>query len=185
MKYLIAGLGNVGKEYEFTRHNIGFEVADALAAQTEAAFSLERHAFVARSRYAGKPLVIIKPTTFMNLSGKAVKYWLDNEKIPITNLIVVVDDIALPFGKLRVRKKGGDGNHNGLTDIIRMLGRNDFARLRFGIGNDFRRGFQSDYVLSRWKKEEETELPALIDKSVEIIHSFIKSGIDQTMNRYN
>ncbi len=186
MKYLIAGLGNVGSEYEFTRHNIGFDIADNFAKEVKADdFELLRHAFVAKGKYAGKPVVIIKPTTFMNLSGKAVKYWLDMEKIPVTNLIVVLDDLALPFAKLRLRKKGGDGNHNGLTDIIRMLGRNDFARLRFGIGNDFNRGHQADYVLSRWTREEEKQLPESIDKAVEIIKSFIKSGVDNTMNKFN
>jgi PTH1 family peptidyl-tRNA hydrolase len=186
MKYLIAGLGNIGSEYEFTRHNIGFDIADDFAKDIKADdFELLRNAFVARGKYAGKPVVIIKPTTFMNLSGKAVKYWLDTEKIPVTNLIVVLDDLALPFGKLRLRKKGGDGNHNGLTDIIRMLGRNDFARLRFGIGNDFSRGRQAEYVLSRWTTDEEKQLPESMEKAVEIIKSFIKSGVDNTMNKYN
>ena len=185
MKYLIAGLGNVGREYENTRHNIGFNVADAVAREFKAEFSLEKHAFVAKGKFAGKPVIVIKPTTFMNLSGKAIRYWLDAEKIPLTNMMVILDDLALPFNKLRLRKKGGDGNHNGLTDIIRTLGRNDFARLRYGIGNDFARGYQADYVLSRWEKKEETELIDSINTSVEIVKSFIKSGVDQTMNRFN
>jgi len=185
MKYLIVGLGNIGKEYENTRHNIGFNIVDAIAKEFKADFSLEKHAFVAKGKFAGKPVVIIKPTTYMNLSGKAIRYWLDAEKIPITNMLVYLDDLALPFNKLRLRKKGGDGNHNGLTDIIRILGRNDFARLRFGIGNDFARGYQADFVLSPWDKAEEREIIDGINKSIEIAKSFIKSGVDQTMNRFN
>lgn len=185
MKFLIAGLGNVGREYEFTRHNIGFEAADAIAKGLNAEFTLDRHAFVAHARYAGKEIVIIKPTTFMNLSGKAIKYWLDYEKIPLPNFMAILDDLALPFGKIRIRKKGGDGNHNGLTDIIQILGRNDFARLRFGIGNDFAKGYQADYVLSKWNKEESNEVPFLVNHIDEIVKSFVKSGIDNTMNRFN
>jgi PTH1 family peptidyl-tRNA hydrolase len=185
MKFLFAGLGNVGSEYEKTRHNIGFEVVDAFANEIGAEFSLERHAFVAKGRFAGKEIVLIKPTTYMNLSGKAVRYWLDAEKIPLTNLLVITDDLALPFAKSRLRKKGGDGNHNGLSDIIRILGRNDFCRLRMGIGNDFARGYQADYVLSRWESKEKTQLQEWIDNSVEILKSFAKSGVDMTMNRFN
>lgn len=185
MKFLIAGLGNIGREYESTRHNIGFDAVEIIAKNLKAEFNLERHAFVAKTRYAGKEIVLLKPTTYMNLSGKAVRYWLDNEKIPITNFLAILDDLALPFGKIRIRKKGGDGNHNGLTDIIASLGRNDFPRLRFGIGSDFARGYQTDYVLSKWSKEESEEIPFLLDRIDEIIKSFVKSGIDNTMNNYN
>lgn len=185
MKYLIVGLGNIGKEYENTRHNIGFNVADALAKEFKSEFTLEKHAFVAKGKYAGKPAIIIKPTTYMNLSGKAVRYWLNSEKISINNMLVILDDLALPLNKLRLRKKGGDGNHNGLTDIIKLLGRNDFARLRFGIGNNFARGYQADFVLSPWDKSEEGEVVEGINTCIEITKSFIKSGVDQTMNRFN
>lgn len=185
MKYLVVGLGNVGREYEFTRHNVGFECLDYIAKELKSEFTLDRHAFVAKGRYAGKEVVMIKPTTFMNLSGKAIRYWLDAEKIPITNMIVILDDLALPFGKIRIRKKGGDGNHNGLTDIINLLGRNDFPRLRIGIGNDFARGYQADYVLSKWNKEEEEEIPNILTQSGDIMKTFLKSGIDMTMNRFN
>ncbi|MBN2745940.1 MAG: aminoacyl-tRNA hydrolase [Bacteroidales bacterium] len=185
MKFLYAGLGNVGNEYEFTRHNIGFEAVDAFAQAIDAKFALDRHAFVAQGRFAGKDIILIKPTTYMNLSGKAVRYWLETEKIPVENMMVILDDIALPFGKIRIRKKGGDGNHNGLTDIIKLLGRNDFARMRFGIGNDFPRGYQSEYVLGRWNSNEEKQLPELVDLTVEIMKSFMKSGIDMTMNKFN
>lgn len=185
MKYLIVGLGNVGAEYEGTRHNIGFEVVDALAHELKSKFELNRHAFVAHARYAGKPLVILKPTTFMNLSGKALKYWMEQEKIGLNNVIVVLDDLALPFNKLRMRKKGGDGNHNGLSDIIRVLGRNDFTRIRYGIGNDFARGYQSDYVLGNFSRDERKELQDGINIGVEMIKSFIKNGVNQAMNKYN
>ena len=185
MKYLFAGLGNIGTEYENTRHNIGFEVVDAFARELKSEFSLQRHAFMAKGRFAGKEVILIKPSTYMNLSGKAVRYWLDTEKIPLSNMVVITDDLALPFAKLRLRKKGGDGNHNGLSDIIRILGRNDFARLRMGIGNDFARGYQAEYVLSRWESAERNQLPEFIDTSVELLKSFIKSGVDMTMNRFN
>ncbi|OIP02216.1 MAG: aminoacyl-tRNA hydrolase [Bacteroidetes bacterium CG2_30_33_31] len=185
MKYLIVGLGNVGKEYEFTRHNIGFEVVNDFAAMLKVEFVLERHAFVAKTKYAAKVVVIIKPTTFMNLSGKAVRYWMEKENIPISNIIVVVDDLALPFGKIRLRKKGSAGSHNGLIDIIQLLGRNDFARIRCGIGSDFARGFQADFVLSKWDRNEEKMLPEIITTTSEMIKSCIKSDIDSTMAKFN
>ena len=185
MKYLIACLGNIGVEYEDTRHNIGFKIADRLAKDLEATFTTGRLAQVAEMRFKGKTLVVIKPTTYMNLSGKAVKYWLNEENIPIENLLVVNDDIALPLGTLRLRKQGADGGHNGLTDIIEKLGTNVFCRLRFGLGDDFPRGRQIDFVLGKWKPSEEPIVNEKADVAVEIIKSFVTQGPDRTMNLYN
>ncbi len=185
MKYLIAGLGNIGAEYANTRHNIGFVVANALVEELGGSFTTERLASVARVKYRGKTLIVIKPATYMNLSGKAVKYWLDKEKIPLSNLLVVLDDIALDPGVLRMKKKGGDAGHNGLTDIIEKLGTNEFPRLRFGIGNNFARGYQVDYVLGKWTPEEVKLLTPRVEKAVEMIKSFVAIGIDRTMNAYN
>ena len=185
MKYLIACLGNIGVEYENTRHNIGFKIADRLAKDLEASFTTSRLAQVAEMKYKGKTLVVIKPTTYMNLSGRAVKYWLDQEKVPIENLLVVNDDIALPFGTLRFRKQGSDGGHNGLTDIIEKLGTNVFCRLRFGLGDDFPRGRQIDFVLGQWKASEEPIVDQKCNEAVEIIKSFVTQGVDRTMNLFN
>ena len=185
MKYLIACLGNIGAEYENTRHNIGFKIADRLAKDFETSFSTSRLAQVAEIRFKGKTLVVIKPTTYMNLSGKAVKYWLNEEKIPMANLLVVNDDIALPLGTLRLRKKGADGGHNGLTDIIEKLGTNEFCRLRFGLGDDFPRGRQIDFVLGLWKASEEPIVDEKADMAVEIIKSFVTQGPDRTMTQFN
>ena len=185
MKYLIACLGNIGVEYEDTRHNIGFKIADRLAKDLEATFTTGRLAQVAEMRFKGKTLVVIKPTTYMNLSGKAVKYWLNEENIPIENLLVVNDDIALPLGTLRLRKQGADGGHNGLTDIIEKLGTNVFCRRRFGLGDDFPRGRQIDFVLGKWKPSEEPIVNEKADIAVEIIKSFVTQGPDRTMNLYN
>ena len=185
MKFLIAGLGNIGDEYANTRHNIGFIVADAIAKEAEATFKSERYAAITKIRYRGKVLVIIKPATYMNLSGKAVKYWMDKEKITAERTLVITDDIALNGGSLRMRKKGGDGGHNGLEDIIATLGTDLFPRLRIGIGNDFARGYQSDYVLGKWTDEEEKTMIPKINMAVEIVKSFVVRGIDQTMTAYN
>ncbi len=185
MKYLIACLGNIGVEYDETRHNIGFKIADRLAKDLEATFTTGRLAQVAEMRFKGKTLVVIKPTTYMNLSGRAVRYWLDQEKIPIENLLVVNDDIALPLGALRLRKQGADGGHNGLTDIIEKLGTNVFCRLRFGTGADFAQGHQIDFVLGKWKPSEEPIVNERADLAVEIIKSFVTQGPDRTMNQYN
>ncbi len=185
MKYLVAGLGNIGAEYENTRHNIGFKIANTLADNLDGKFKVDRLASVCRVKYKSRTLVIIKPTTYMNLSGKAVKYWLDKEKIPIENLIVVLDDIALPFGTLRLRPKGSDAGHNGLSHIIQTLGTNQFARLRFGVGSDFRRGYQVDYVLGEWPKEEEKELSFKINTAIEMVKSFTTIGLSRTMNIFN
>lgn len=185
MKYLIACLGNIGGEYTNTRHNIGFVVANALTADLKGKFETERLAAVARLKFKGRSLVVIKPTTYMNLSGKAVKYWLTKEKIPVDKLFVVLDDIALPLGTLRLKKQGGDAGHNGLTDVIEKLGTNVFPRLRVGVGNDFPRGFQVDYVLGEWSRSETDLLIPRVEKAVEIIKSFATLGTDRTMNLYN
>lgn len=183
MKYLIAGLGNIGDEYANTRHNIGFSVADALAGDVK--FTQDRHAFVTQVKFKGRILVIIKPTTFMNLSGKAVQYWMQAEKIPIENLIVITDDIALPFGTIRIKAKGSDGGHNGLKHIQEILGTTEYSRLRFGVGNEFSKGRQSDYVLGKWGEEERKTLPERISKCCEAVKAFATIGIGLTMTNYN
>jgi len=175
MKYLIAGLGNIGDEYANTRHNIGFEVVTALARLSGVSFESGRYADVARLKIKNKNLVLIKPSTFMNLSGKAVRYWLEHEKIPLENLLVVVDDLALPQGKLRLRLKGGPGGHNGLMSIIETLGTEEFARLRFGIGSDFAKGYQTEYVLGRWTSAEEEIMAPKVAEAVEMIRAFVIS----------
>jgi PTH1 family peptidyl-tRNA hydrolase len=183
VKYLIAGLGNIGDEYSGTRHNIGFSVADALAG--DAKFTQDRHAFVTQVKFKGRILVIIKPTTYMNLSGKAVQYWLQQEKIPLENLIVITDDIALPFGTIRIKAKGSDGGHNGLKHIQEILGTSEYARLRFGVGNEFSKGKQSDYVLGKWSSEEQKVLTERVTKCCEAVKAFATIGIGLTMTNYN
>jgi PTH1 family peptidyl-tRNA hydrolase len=178
MKYLIAGLGNIGDEYADTRHNIGFTVLDVLARLSGISFKTGRYADIARMKIKNKSLVLIKPSTYMNLSGKAVRYWLEAEKIPLENLLVIVDDIALPPGQLRLRMKGGPGGHNGLISIIETLETEEFARLRFGIGNDFAKGFQTEYVLGKWTKTEEEILIPKLTEAVEIIKAFVHSHSD-------
>lgn len=185
MKYLIACLGNIGVEYDETRHNIGFKIADRLAKDLGATFTTGRLAQTAEMKYKGKSFLVIKPTTYMNLSGKAVQYWLRQEKIPIENLLVVNDDIALPLGALRLKKQGADGGHNGLTDIIEKLGTNAFCRLRFGLGDDYPRGRQVDFVLGKWKPSEEPIVDQRVDVAVEAIKSFVTQGPDRTMNQFN
>lgn len=185
MKYLIAGLGNTGPEYARTRHNIGFMVLDKLAEKAGLEFGSARYAWKAEYRFKGRIFILIKPTTFMNLSGKAVAYWLKKEKIPDENLLVITDDIAIPVGTIRLRKKGGAGGHNGLSDIIEHLGTGDFARLRVGAGNEFPSGFQVKYVLGEWTKEEKDILCPKIELCSDIIRSFGTNGIDRTMNAYN
>jgi len=185
MKYLIAGLGNIGDEYANTRHNIGFIVADALAMDGKVSFSNGRYASVAKMKFKARTFVIIKPSTYMNLSGKAIKYWMDKEKIPIENLLVVTDDIALPIGTLRLRPKGGDGGHNGLTSVIEQLATGEFPRLRIGVGEEFARGYQVDYVLGKWTKKEEEIMIPKVKTAVEIIKSFATIGIGRTMTLYN
>lgn len=185
MKYLIIGLGNIGPEYADTRHNIGFMIADAWAKQTGATFSNLRLSYYTEISYKGKKIHLIKPTTYMNLSGKAVNYWMQELKIPVENILVVVDDIALPFGTIRLKPKGSNAGHNGLKSIEASLGRQDYPRLRFGVGDNYPKGRQVDYVLSGFDDDEKPELPVLIDKSIEMIQSFISAGTELTMTRFN
>jgi len=185
VKYLIAGLGNIGPEYKNTRHNIGFQILDALSRASNISFNDKRYGFVAEYKFKARTFILLKPTTYMNLSGRAIAYWLQKESIELSNLLVLVDDLALPFGTIRVRAKGGAGGHNGLENINQALGRNDYARLRFGIGDNFHKGFQVEYVLGEWSKEEEKELPAKIDTCIEIIQSFGVIGTGRTMNFFN
>jgi PTH1 family peptidyl-tRNA hydrolase len=185
VKYLIAGLGNVGDEYHNTRHNIGFRILDALADASNISFMELRYGFISEYFHKGKRFILLKPNTYVNLSGRAVNYWLQKESIPPENLLVIIDDIALPFGVLRLRARGGDGGHNGLINIIQVLGHQYFARLRFGIGNDFPMGMQVEYVLGEWTEEEEKKLPDRIGISHDIIRSFGLAGLEKTMNEFN
>jgi len=185
MKYLIAGLGNIGAEYARTRHNIGFLILDTLARESGISFSPDRYASKASLRHKGKTLILIKPSTYMNLSGKAVRYWLEKENIPLENMLVIVDDIALPLGQLRMKTKGGDGGHNGLTSLIEILGTEEFSRLRFGIGGDFPKGYQVDYVLGEWTPDEEKIITPRLPAAADIIKSFVTIGPEKTMTNYN
>lgn len=185
MKYLIAGLGNIGPEYELTRHNVGFLTLDRLAEREGLQFKTERYAGHTEFKYKGRSLHLIKPTTYMNLSGKAVNYWMQELKIPKENLLVIVDDLALPFGKLRLRGKGSAAGHNGLKNIEALTGGADYARLRFGIGDNFHKGQQVDYVLSNFSREEMDQLPEHMDKAIDMIISFSTIGISRTMSQYN
>ncbi len=184
MKYLIVGLGNIGTEYENTRHNIGFQVVEYIAQQAEAQFKSDKLAFRAEIKYKGRILVLIKPTTYMNLSGKSVNYWLQKEKISIDKLLIIVDDLALPFGTLRIKTKGSDGGHNGLANINQTIG-SEYARIRFGIGDAFSKGKQVDYVLGTWNDYEQKLLPERIEKISEATKSFVSIGIERTMNFFN
>lgn len=185
MKFLIAGLGNIGPDYELTRHNIGFLTLDRLADVKRKEFELMRHAYKAEFKYKGRGFHLIKPTTFMNLSGKAISFWMQELKIPLKNVLVVVDDIALPFGKLRLREKGSSAGHNGLENIENVLGTDAYPRLRLGIGDNFRKGGQVDYVLSRFDPEELNEVPFVMDRACEAILSFGAIGMERTMNIFN
>ncbi len=185
MKYLVAGLGNIGAEYELTRHNIGFLTLDRLADQEGLSFSTERYAFKTEWKHKGRSIHLIKPTTYMNLSGKAINYWLQELKIPKENLLVIVDEIALPFGKLRMRAKGSAAGHNGLKNIEAVTAGADYARLRFGIGDNYRQGQQVDYVLSNFTREEMDQLPEVMDKAIEMVSGFCTIGIQRTMNQFN
>lgn len=185
MKYLIVGLGNIGAEYAHTRHNVGFQVADLLAQDAGATWETEHLGDVARVKYKGRTLVLLKPSTYMNRSGKAVRYWLQKEKIETPNLLVILDEINLPFGKQRLRPSGSDGGHNGLKDIDAMLGHNHYARLRIGIGADFPRGRQAEFVLSEWNEEEKAKLPEILKVAADTVRSFAAIGLQQTMNLYN
>lgn len=185
MKFLIAGLGNIGPEYELTRHNIGFLIADRLADKHNADFELSRHAYKTEIKYRGRTLHLIKPTTYMNLSGKAIAYWMQELKIDLPNLLVVVDDVALPFGKLRLRPRGSSAGHNGLKNIEETLGHTNYARLRFGIGSNYHKGQQVNYVLGNFTPEELNHILPPIDKACEMIVSFCTAGIEKTMSLYN
>lgn len=185
MKYLIAGLGNIGAEYANTRHNIGFKILDAFAQASNSSFISMRYGSLTEVRWKGRSFFLLKPSTYMNLSGNAVKYWLQAEKIPVENLLVVVDDVALDLGVIRLRGKGSDGGHNGLKHITQTLGHQNYARLRFGIGNDYPQGYQVDYVLGEWKKTELEILPERIDVAIEAIKSFGTTGLERTMNTFN
>lgn len=184
-KFLIVGLGNIGDEYRDTRHNIGFKMLDAFAEASNIAFEDKRYGFIGRGRVKNAELVLLKPSTFMNLSGNAVRYWMQQEKIPLENLLVLVDDLNLPFGTIRIRKQGSDGGHNGLKHIEQVLCTPNYARVRFGIGNEFNRGAQINYVLGEWTDEEEKQLPERLNIVKDIIPSFCLQGIDRTMNQYN
>ncbi len=184
-KFLIAGLGNPGTEYKYTRHNAGFLAVDALADALGVSFSRGRYADVAKARYRGKILVLIKPQTYMNLSGKAVRYWLEKEKVPRENLLVIADDIHLPLGQIRLRAKGSHGGHNGLRNIIEVLGTDGFKRLRIGVGKDFAPGEQADYVLGRWTPEEMKVLPGVIDRELDAVKTWLLEGLDKAMSLFN
>lgn len=185
MKYLIVGLGNPGPEYAETRHNIGFQVLDHLADRGEARFAPARYADRAEFRHKGRTFILIKPGTFMNLSGKAVRYWMEQENIPADRVLVITDDLAIPFGAIRIRAKGGAGGHNGLTHIIEVMGTEEFPRLRFGIGSDFPKGRQSDHVLSPWNEEERKTLPERIELAAKAVLQFGLLGVSAAMNNFN
>lgn len=191
MKYLIVGLGNPDQEYDGTRHNIGFRVLDNYIKRLNEknnqnySFTSDRYAFKAETKLMGRQVILIKPTTYMNLSGKAVRYWLDKERIPIENMLIIVDDLALDLGTIRLRLKGSDGGHNGLKNIIELIQTSNFNRLRFGIGSDFHKGQQVDFVLGKLSDEEEEIVAPQIEKTFDIIKSFVMVGMDKTMNMYN
>lgn len=185
MKYLIVGLGNIGQEYRNTRHNIGFRILDALAEASNISFETGRYGDVAKMRLKNKQLVLLKPSTYMNLSGNAVRYWKQQENIDIENILICVDDIALPFGAIRIKSSGSDAGHNGLKNIAEMLGTQSYPRLRFGIGDNYARGCQIDYVLGNFTPEEEKALPERINVAVEAVKDFVLCGIGHAMCNYN
>ncbi len=185
MKYLIVGLGNIGPEYLLTRHNVGFMALDRLAGELETKFSMERLAYYTEIKHKGKQIHLIKPTTFMNLSGKAVNYWMKELKIEKENILVITDDLALPYGKLRMKPKGSHGGHNGLRNIQEILNTPEYSRLRFGVGDDFGKGRQIEYVLGNFTGEQLEQLPEYLDRTSEMILSFCLQGLDKTMNQFN
>ncbi len=185
-KFIIFGLGNAENQYAGTRHNIGFEVVNALAQKLSVTFRTDRHAYIAEGKYKGRTLILAMPTTYMNLSGKAVRYWMDHESVPEENILVICDDIDLPAGWVRMRAKGSGGTHNGLNHIIETLGNTDFPRLRFGVGHDFAQGYQIEYVLGKFPTDEmKATIQPAIDKAVEMVLSFTTAGIQHTMNQFN
>lgn len=185
MKYLIVGLGNIGSEYANTRHNIGFLIAEAFAKQAEVSFTDDRYGAVSEVRIKGRTLVVLKPNTYMNLSGKAVRYWSQKLAIPNEQIMVLLDDLNLPFGKIKIKPKGSDGGHNGLKSIQELLGTDQYPRLRFGIGSEFKKGQQVDYVLGEWSEQENETLPALIKTSTDAILAFVFEGLERTMTKFN
>ena len=185
MKFLIVGLGNPGAEYENTRHNIGFRVVDTIAEAHGGTFSTERHGMVSTVRFKGRTLVLLKPNTFMNLSGKAVRYWMEAEKISVDRILVITDDLNLDYEKLRLRAKGSDGGHSGLKDVQSVLGTNLYSRLRIGIGSDFSKGGQSDFVLGEWTEDEGLALQEVLTKSSKAVESVVTIGLSRTMNSFN
>lgn len=185
MKYLIVGLGNIGEEYKDTRHNIGFTVLDALAGASNTSFTDKRYGAVATMKYKGRDLILLKPSTYMNLSGNAVSYWLKKENIPLENMLVIVDDLALPAGSIRMRPKGSDGGHNGLSHISSILETTEYPRIRVGIGNSFSKGRQVDFVLGKWSKEEKKFIDQRAAVVAEMIKSFTFAGLELTMTAFN
>lgn len=185
MKYLVFGLGNIGSEYTETRHNIGFKILDELASSSSIFFDSDKLASKAVIKFKGRQIILLKPSTYMNLSGKSINYWMQKEKIPIERVLIITDDIALPFGKLRLRGKGSDGGHNGLKSINEILGNNTYARLRFGVGSEFNPGSQANYVLGNWSNQEQKLMPERLDTCCELIKSFVTLGLGQTMSNFN
>lgn len=185
MKFLIVGLGNIGAEYRNTRHNIGFKVLDAFAEVSNTSFSTQRYGDIAQVRVKNKQLILLKPSTYMNLSGEAVRYWMNKENIPLENILVIVDDLALPFGSIRIKGKGSDGGHNGLKNIADMLCTQNYARIRFGIGNDFPKGAQIEYVLGNFSEEQEKLMPERIAVAIDAIKAYCLSGLTFAMNNYS
>lgn len=182
MKYLITGLGNIGYEYEGTRHNIGFEAVDFLCKNLEGNWRSDHHGELAEVKFKGRTLILLKPNTYMNLSGKAIRYWVQKEKIPLENCLVVLDDLNLVFGKQRLRPRGSDGGHNGLKNIQELLGTDAYPRLRIGIGNNFSKGRQVNYVLGRWTEDEKAELPRILEKAAEVIKTYATIGLERAMS---
>ena len=184
-KFLIVGFGNIGPKYENTRHNIGFKILDELAREKEVSFETQKLGDIASFKHKGRTFILLKPSTYMNLSGKAVNYWMQKEKISLENLLIVTDDLNLPFGTLRLKTKGSDGGHNGLKDVQSQLNTTKYNRFRFGISDEFSKGQQVDYVLGEWGEEEEKKLPERLKTSAELILSFGTAGISNTMNAFN
>ncbi len=184
-KFLIVGLGNIGEKYHNTRHNIGFKIVDAFVKEHDASFETEKLGDVAKLKIKGKTVIVLKPSTYMNLSGKAIQYWMKQENIKVENLLVITDDLNIDFGKLRIKGKGSSGGHNGLKDIQEKFNTGAYPRFRFGVGADYGRGRQVDYVLGQWSKEEESEMIERIPTSVKAVTSFITSGLSNTMNEFN
>jgi peptidyl-tRNA hydrolase, PTH1 family len=185
MKYLIVGLGNIGEEYKDTRHNIGFTVLDAMSVASNSSFADKRYGAISEVKYKGRDLILLKPSTFMNLSGNAVRYWMTKENIPLENILVIVDDLAIPLGSIRMRSKGSDGGHNGLAHINETLGTNDYARIRIGIGNSFHKGAQINFVLGKWDEKEKKFMSERIAIVVDMIKSFAFAGTELTMTAFN